>query len=108
MVLCGDARYLPGQVGIAFCRRTFSCVSAFGDQTVGISVFFFFSPRDRVQFGPKEIIGSVAVWVHSTYANNRNEAVPYLYDPSGTTRKVAANPCLFPRLRMPQCLVPCL
>jgi len=30
MVLCEDARYLPGQVGIAFCCLTVSCVSAFG------------------------------------------------------------------------------
>lgn len=63
MVLCGDARYLPGQVGIAFCCLTASCVSAFwGPDRWNLSYFF----RVRVQFGANEIIGSAAVWVHST------------------------------------------
>jgi len=63
VVLCGDARYLPGQVGIAFCCLTVSCVSAFwGADSWNFSFFFF----GTIQFGPKEIIGCVAVWVHST------------------------------------------
>ena len=57
VVLCGDARYLPGQVGIAFCRRTFSCVSAFGDQTVGISVCFFFPPGTEYSSDRRRLLG---------------------------------------------------
>ena len=65
VILCGDARwYLPGQAGIAFCCLTVSCVSAFGGpDRWNLS---FFSPRDRVQFGPEEIIESAAVWVQAT------------------------------------------
>lgn len=63
MVLCGDARYLPGQVGIAFCCLTVSCVSAFGGPDRWNLNYFF---RYRVQFVPKEITGSAAVWVQPT------------------------------------------
>jgi len=99
VVLCGDARYLPGQVGIAFCCLTVSCVSAFGGQTVGILVFFFFPGRSTVWTEGDYWGGCCVGSFH--FGNNRNEAVPYLYDSSGTTRKVAPNPYIFPRLRMP-------
>lgn len=58
--VCGDARYLPGRVGNAFCSLTVSYVSAFGgpDRWNLILVIFF---GDSVQFGAKGISFSGAI-----------------------------------------------